>query len=64
LTIEDDGRGFAPDGRTHPSSRSGFGLTGMAERAHLLGGEFKVRSTQGRGTTVTVEIPLNGSHRG
>ena len=57
LTIEDDGLGFNSAERTTNPSGSGFGLTGMVERARLLGGEFKVRSTPGRGTTVTVEIP-------
>ena len=58
LTIEDNGRGFTPGERSSQPSNSGFGLTGMAERTSLLGGEFKVRSAQGRGTSVTVEIPL------
>jgi len=30
----------------------------MGERASLLGGELKVKSTQGRGTTVLFEIQL------
>ncbi len=58
LTIEDNGRGFTSDERSSQPSHSGFGLTGMGERASLLGGELKIRSTLGRGTTVTVEIPL------
>jgi signal transduction histidine kinase/ligand-binding sensor domain-containing protein len=58
LTIEDNGRGFSPDERSPLFSRSGFGLTGMGERARLLGGELKVRSTPGKGTTVLFEIPL------
>jgi signal transduction histidine kinase/ligand-binding sensor domain-containing protein len=58
LTIEDNGRGFTLGERVSQSPNNGFGLTGMAERASLLGGEFKVRSAQSRGTTVTVEIPL------
>jgi signal transduction histidine kinase len=58
LTIEDNGHGFAADSRSAQPAHSGFGLTGMAERTHLLGGEFKVRSMPGRGTIVTVEIPL------
>jgi signal transduction histidine kinase len=37
---------------------------GMVERAHLLGGEFKVHSAHGRGTIVTVEIRLTGAARG
>ena len=64
LTIEDNGRGFAPDERSPLPSRSGFGLTGMGERARLLGGELKVRSTQGKGTTVVFEVPLRQKHSG
>jgi signal transduction histidine kinase len=64
LTIQDNGRGFTPDERGPVPSRSGFGLTGMGERAKLLGGEFKVRSTQGKGTTVLFEIPLRQKHSG
>ena len=64
LTIEDNGRGFTPDERGSAPSRSGFGLTGMGERAKLLGGEFKVRSAQGKGTTVLFEIPLRQKHSG
>jgi signal transduction histidine kinase len=60
LTIEDNGRGFGVEARGSQPSRSGFGLTGMSERARLLGGEFKVRSAPGRGTTVTVEISQKG----
>ena len=57
LTISDDGCGFATGTRHHDSGRSGFGLTGMAERARLLGGELKIHSVPGQGTTITVEIP-------
>jgi signal transduction histidine kinase len=58
LTIEDNGRGFTPGAHASHTPNSGFGLAGMAERASLLGGVFKVRSTLGHGTTVTVEIRL------
>ncbi len=64
LTIEDNGRGFTPDERSPLPSHSGFGLTGMGERARLLGGELKVKSTQGRGTTVLFEIPLRQKNGG
>jgi len=64
LTIEDNGRGFTSDERSPLSSRSGFGLTGMGERARLLGGELKVRSTPGKGTTVLFEIPLRQKQHG
>jgi signal transduction histidine kinase/ligand-binding sensor domain-containing protein len=58
LTIEDNGRGFTPAERSPLPSLSGFGLTGMGERARLLGGELRVRSIRARGTTVLLEIPL------
>jgi signal transduction histidine kinase len=31
----------------------------MRERAECLGGTFRIESEPGRGTTVTVEIPLD-----
>jgi signal transduction histidine kinase len=58
LSIEDNGRGFTPGAHVSQAHNSGFGLTGMVERASLLGGVFKVRSALGHGTTVTVEIRL------
>ncbi len=61
LTIHDNGRGFAPGVRSAKAALGGFGLTGMAERAHLLGGEFKVRSGFGHGTMIAVEVPLGGN---
>ncbi len=54
LVVEDDGRGFDP--RVEPG-RVSFGLTGMRERASLLGGALSVRSAPGRGTVVEVRIP-------
>ncbi len=64
LTIEDNGRGFTPGERSPHSSHSGFGLAGMGERARLLGGELKVRSFPGKGTTVLFEIPLRQKQSG
>jgi signal transduction histidine kinase len=57
LRVEDDGIGFDPP--TAPSaSENHFGLLGMTERAKRLGGQLILDSTPGRGTSVTVEIPL------
>jgi two-component system NarL family sensor kinase len=55
LTIQDDGRGFAMEGA---AAASRFGLVGMRERAHLLGGSFQIESSPGAGTRITVEVPL------
>jgi signal transduction histidine kinase len=46
-------------GRTGDLATAGkLGLIGMHERAHLLGGTLTVRSEPGRGTTVTVDVPV------
>jgi two-component system sensor histidine kinase UhpB len=52
LTIRDDGRGI------EPNARPGFGLTGMQERVHALGGEHALESLAGRGTCVRITIPV------
>jgi signal transduction histidine kinase/streptogramin lyase len=55
LIVRDDGRGFALDAiKGAPSG--GFGLSGISERAQLLGGKAAIQSAPGQGTTVTVEI--------
>jgi signal transduction histidine kinase/ligand-binding sensor domain-containing protein len=62
LSIHDNGKGFSPVHRPAKPGKSGFGLAGMAERAHLLGGSFRVRSASGQGTVMTVEFPLGGKN--
>ncbi|NUO58285.1 MAG: sensor histidine kinase [Hamadaea sp.] len=56
LDVTDDGRGFDPDLRT-----SGFGLATMRSRVDALGGTLTVRSTPGRGTVLTADLPLDQS---
>jgi len=51
LRVDDDGCGFRPPGRP-----AGLGLTGMAERARLVGGELDVRSAPGAGTAVALRL--------
>ncbi len=55
LTVQDDGRGFAQN-PAHPGLLGGFGLTGISERAQLLGGTAVIHSAPGHGTIVTIEI--------
>ncbi|HEX5835614.1 MAG TPA: PAS domain S-box protein [Pyrinomonadaceae bacterium] len=62
VIIEDDGVGFDVDTMMNAAVENRrLGLTGMQERAQLVGGEFKIES--GTGTTIVVSIPLpqNGS---
>ena len=51
LSISDDGSGFDPAQR-----RSGYGLLGMEERAHLVGGSLEVTSRPGQGTLIRLTI--------
>ncbi len=54
ITIKDNGRGFVFTG---PSS--GLGLTTMQERAKLLGGTIGIHSQPKKGTTLSIDIPVN-----
>lgn len=53
LTVRDDGVGIeaVPD-------QGGVGLTGMTERAVLVGGSLELDSEPGRGTTVRATFPV------
>jgi len=54
LVLSDEGCGFDPDRLEAP----GVGLASMRERAHHLGGRFQVHSRPGKGTRITVTLPL------
>lgn len=53
LSIQDDGIGFDPS-----SDSTGHGLRNMRGRAGALGGELKVTSSGGKGTTLRVTFPI------
>lgn len=57
VQVEDDGQGF--DTRAVRDKKT-FGLMGIRERAIAFGGESRLDSQPGRGTTLTVRIPLSG----
>lgn len=42
-----------------PGTATGFGLSGMRERAELLGGRLELISAPSRGTTVRLVVPLS-----
>lgn len=52
LRVRDDGRGFEPS-----APRTGLGVSGMAERARLMGGELSIDSEPGGGTSLTLRLP-------
>jgi signal transduction histidine kinase len=53
LTIDDDGIGGA-------APAQGSGLTGLADRVEALGGSIAVSSPPGGGTSLRVQLPLDG----
>ena len=55
LVTHDNGSGFD---LSRVEREGSLGLLGMKERAHLLGGELRVVSSPGKGTTVTVHLPF------
>ena len=55
LTIKDNGRGIS---KPELASVESIGLLGMSERARLLGGRATITGVAGRGTTVTVRVPV------
>ena len=54
LTLQDDGRGFAAG----EIRGTGHGLVSIAARAEALGGRAEISSEPGKGTSVTVRVPL------
>lgn len=54
--IEDNGRGFEP---ARDNQERSLGLYGMQERANLIGGELRIETQPGVGTTVVVHIPVS-----
>jgi signal transduction histidine kinase len=54
LVIQDDGCGLDYTNK----GEHGFGLTGMQQRAEQIGGRLTITSLPGRGTTVTMTVPV------
>ncbi|MBA4416916.1 MAG: hypothetical protein C0392_03240 [Syntrophus sp. (in: bacteria)] len=56
MEIRDDGRGITKKELVGPMS---LGLTGMRERIYALEGTLEIKGVKGKGTTVTVSIPIH-----
>ena len=54
ILVEDNGQGFEPE----VALAKNRGLSGMRERANLVGGTFRVESTIGKGTRKWVKLPI------
>ncbi len=58
LIVRDDGSGF--DNQTARNEKAGhFGLIGMRERAEKIGGTLSIQSTNGSGTEIVADVPIN-----
>ncbi|HXL09968.1 MAG TPA: sensor histidine kinase [Gemmatimonadales bacterium] len=63
LTVSDDGKGFDPQRVLASEADVGvegghFGLRGIQDRVAMLGGTFAIDSAPGRGTSLTVTLPV------
>jgi PAS domain S-box-containing protein len=58
LAVVDEGNGFLSASPSQIKNSSGWGMRIMRERTELMGGNFHVDSTPGKGTTVSVVMPL------
>jgi signal transduction histidine kinase len=52
LKVKDNGVGTVEPG-------GGFGLLGIRERMHLLGGSFEIETSEGNGFCLTVCVPIS-----
>ncbi len=62
-SVTDDGRGLPQASRLGPRGdglEGGFGMSGMRERAELVGGELELIPAPGKGTTMRLTVPLAG----
>ena len=55
MEVRDDGRGIT---EKQISDLKSIGLTGMRERAFVMGGSLTVAGARGKGTTITLSVPL------
>jgi signal transduction histidine kinase len=62
-SVTDDGKGLPEADRLGPRGdglEGGFGMSGMRERAELVGGELELVPAPGRGTVMRLTVPLAG----
>lgn len=60
VEIRDDGKGFDVEAMMDTyDQRSSYGLLGLQERAALVNGRTTIESTPGKGTQITLVVPLS-----
>ena len=58
MTIKDNGKSFQVERVILGHKNRSLGLLGMRERIEMVGGNFKIDSVRGKGTTVQARVPL------
>lgn len=59
LKVKDNGVGFnLPDNPAEYAAKGHFGLLGLQERAELIGASLLITSSPGKGTSLTVTLPV------
>lgn len=58
IRIQDDGVGFDVKANLKQSKETGIGLTNMFNRARLIGAKINIESEIGKGTTVSLVLPI------
>ncbi|MBS1916291.1 MAG: hypothetical protein JST87_08430 [Bacteroidetes bacterium] len=59
LKVQDNGVGFNPENKqSQVSSSSGLGLKSLKNRASLIGANVSIQSESGKGSLITIELPL------
>src|SRR5215831_8852968 len=58
ITVRDSGPGFDASALRASGARDRFGLSSVRDRMVSIGGKFALESASGRGTTVTLSLPL------
>ena len=55
LRVKDDGIGIK---ESDMANKNSFGILGIRERASLMGGKMHIKGIAGKGTTISVEVPV------
>jgi signal transduction histidine kinase len=61
-SIRDDGVGFESHVVQTRGGRKGLGLVAMQERLSAIGGTLQIDSSPGRGTEISISLPMEGDH--
>ncbi|MEW5916930.1 MAG: histidine kinase, partial [Gemmatimonadota bacterium] len=59
--VRDDGTGFDDRAESEARATGHWGLSGMRERARLAGGSLEINGVAGRGTTVSLWLPIRSA---